>query len=663
MSAEWPPTDDPLFDPNDPAAVEREERRREREAKRREREAKRGKKEAPAPPPEKPAPPPAPPRTPEQEFWNEDPEPAPPVPGQEPVAPAARQPDAPDPGMVERGRRRLLGRRRSKEPAPEPPPAPKAPPARPAGTGADAPPPPATPPPKAPPTAPPAAKSANGPAADAGEPAPKAAAAEPRTEVHPQSTPKPVPPQASATPPEGDPLRPLVGGAAAGAAAGGAAAAGASASGSAGSGPPRGGNQPPTGEHQPMTDQPPTEEPNTGDWQPLERDWDFHDEGDPEMAGAARAGRRRGEDGGNRRGGIAGALLRHPFRIVAVIVLIVVLWFLNGLFQPFHGDGHGHVKVTIPKGAGVGEVADILEKRGVIDGSTLVNASTLFQIRVTLDGKRGDLFAGHFNLQKGMSYSAAIDALSKEPSASSKPGITTVTIPEGYSRPQAAELVEEDGIPGSYTKATVKSKYLKPAEYGGKGAKNLEGFLFPDTFELKPNVPVKSLVQKQLEDFKRKIKQVNMKYANSKNLTIYDVLTIGSMVEREAGVPKQRKLVASVIYNRLHEGMPLGIDATIRFATGNYENPLTQTQLETSSAYNTRTNVGLPPGPINSPGLAAIQAAAHPAKTGYLFYVNNPNSCNELSFSKTEEEFEANVQKYEAAREKAGGNAPSTCGE
>ena len=85
-------------------------------------------------------------------------------------------------------------------------------------------------------------------------------------------------------------------------------------------------------------------------------------------------------------------------------------------------------------------------------------------------------------------------------------------------------------------KATVRSKYLNPADYGGKGAKNLEGFLFPDTFELKPSAPVADLVQLQLQDFKRRIKGVDMGYAKSKNLTVYDVLTIASMVEREAGV-------------------------------------------------------------------------------------------------------------------------------
>jgi UPF0755 protein len=416
----------------------------------------------------------------------------------------------------------------------------------------------------------------------------------------------------------------------------------------------------------------PVEQTGAGDWVPPPPrddlfedhpdDDDFHDEGDPHMTGAARHGRRHGDDGKGR-GGILGRLLRHPFRILAVIVLIVILVFLNALFQPFHGEGNGKVEVTIPKGSSVGEVGELLEKKGVISSGLVVSGSTLFQARVTLAGKRSDLFAGKFILAKDMSYGDAIDALTKEPSPKeqTKPGVVTVTIPEGNSRPLVAKLVSEDGIKGNYLKATKKSKYLNPEKYGGKNVKNLEGFLYPDTWELKTKQPVSDLVQLQLEDFKKKIKKVNMKYANSKNLTIFDVVTIASMVEREAGVPKQRKLVASVIYNRLHEGMTLGIDSTIRFATGNYEKPLTESQLESSSPYNTRTHAGLPPGPINSPGLAAMQAAAHPAKTGYLFYVNNPNSCNELTFAKTEEEFLADAAKYEKAREANGGNQPSTC--
>jgi UPF0755 protein len=239
----------------------------------------------------------------------------------------------------------------------------------------------------------------------------------------------------------------------------------------------------------------------------------------------------------------------------------------------------------------------------------------------------------------------------------------SITIPEGYDRSQTAVLAREAGLRGSYETASVESPYLDPAKYGGAGAKNLEGFLFPDTFELERHAQAADLVQRQLEDFKRRIAGVDMSYARSKNLTTYDVLTIASMVEREAVSEGDRRKVAAVIYNRLHEGMMLGIDATIRFATGNYDKPLTESELAVDSPYNTRANVGLPPGPIGSPGLAAIEAAAHPAKVDYLFYVTEPGACNKLTFASTEAEFEEDAAVYNAAREAAGGNSPDTCGE
>lgn len=223
----------------------------------------------------------------------------------------------------------------------------------------------------------------------------------------------------------------------------------------------------------------------------------------------------------------------------------------------------------------------------------------------------------------------------------------TLTIPEGYNREQTAELAREAGLKGSYLKAS----------------KGNEGFLFPDTFELEKGAPASDLVGLQLEDFKRRIAGVKMAYARSKNLTTRDVVTIASMIEREAGLASQRKLVAAVIYNRLHEGIPLGIDATVRFATGNYDQPLTESELAVDSPYNTRVNAGLPPGPIDSPGLASIEAAAHPAKVGYLYYVTEPGTCGKLSFSKTAAEFEADVARYNEARAAAGGNSPDTCEE
>ncbi len=128
-------------------------------------------------------------------------------------------------------------------------------------------------------------------------------------------------------------------------------------------------------------------------------------------------------------------------------------------------------------------------------------------------------------------------------------------------------------------------------------------------------------------------------YARSKNLTPYDVLIIASMIEREVEVPKERPLVAAVIYNRLHARMPLGIDATLRYGLGiPPTKAITKADLDSDSPYNTRRFRGLPPTPIANPGLAAMQAAAHPAKVDYLYFVRTPD-CRSHFFTASADAF------------------------
>src|SRR3712207_1769797 len=147
-------------------------------------------------------------------------------------------------------------------------------------------------------------------------------------------------------------------------------------------------------------------------------------------------------------------------------------------------------------------------------------------------------------------------------------------------------------------------------------------------------------------------------FRSRRNLTPYDVVIIASMVEREAQLDRERPLIAAVIHNRLREGIPLGIDATIRYVTRNWSRPLRRSELGVDSPYNTRTNPGLPPGPIGSPGLASIRAAARPANVDYLFYVVKPGGNGAHAFSSTEADFRRDVARYNAARERAGGRSP-----
>jgi UPF0755 protein len=339
-----------------------------------------------------------------------------------------------------------------------------------------------------------------------------------------------------------------------------------------------------------------------------------------------------------RRGRILLALL--------AVVGVVVVWFLWSLLQPFHGAGSGRVAVKIPTSSSVGDIGSLLEKKGVI------SSSFFFGARATIAGKRGDLKPGTYALKKDMSYGDVITVLSKGPA----PNIVTVVVPEGRSRREIAASLS--GLSGNYLTAT---KRKPPKGYGAGNATDLEGFLFPATYQLKRGAAVTQLVTKQLQAFKQRFSNVSLVKARRKNLTPYDVLIIASLVERETAASSERKLIASVIYNRLHAGTPLGIDATTRFQFHKWSGALTRSELASPSPYNTRIHTGLPPGPIGNPGIASIEAAASPASSGYMFYVANPCKPGTHTFTKTLAQFNAAVARYNAARQKAGGNAPKGC--
>lgn len=342
---------------------------------------------------------------------------------------------------------------------------------------------------------------------------------------------------------------------------------------------------------------------------------------------------------------------RRVLALVALGVAAALVWFGLALFQPFAAEGEGEIEVEILEGETADEIANLLAEKEVIS-----NAS-LFGIRLTLAGKGDEIAAGTYTLAKNMSYGAAIDALSKAPGTNQ----ITVTIPEGYTLDQIAKLASDSGLEGDYHKAASKPpKGFDPSKYGAGGAGSLEGFLFPATYELEPGSSSQDLVGQQLAAFERSIRQVDMKYAESKNLDVYDVVTIASMIDREVQVPEERELVSAVIYNRLGSGEPLGIDATLRYALENYDEQLTQSDLATDTPYNTRLVAGLPPTPIGNPGLDSLEAAANPAKVDFRFYVVKPGSCGEHVFTASEQEFEQAVADYQAALEEQGGS-PTEC--
>jgi|GEM_PF-268719 len=236
-----------------------------------------------------------------------------------------------------------------------------------------------------------------------------------------------------------------------------------------------------------------------------------------------------------------------------------------------------------------------------------------------------------------------------------------VTIPEGYTRSQIADVAKKAGLQGDYEKATAKApKGFDIQKTGAPGDASLEGFLFPATYNLEKGASVDTLVKDQLSAFNDNFGQIDMSKAKKKNLTEYDVVTIASMIEREVLVPKERPLVAAVIYNRLAQGIPLGIDATLRYDLDNFDKPLTESDLATDSPYNTRLVQGLPPTPIANPGLDSLKAAADPADVNYLYYVVKPDTCGEHYFTDNYDDFLAASDKYNSARAAQGG-APTDC--
>jgi uncharacterized YceG family protein len=353
------------------------------------------------------------------------------------------------------------------------------------------------------------------------------------------------------------------------------------------------------------------------------------DGGDPDRPPAVRGGRR-------------GPYRRRRFLALGLILVgALVAWFLISFFQPppfDPGSGSGQAIVTVPEGASASDVADLLSDNDVVSNGTL------FEWRLKLAGKTDKILPGRYVLAHNMSYSEAIDRLT------SSGGKVNVTIPEGEDRTQIAATVSDLGLSGDYLAASKSVKGFDPNKYGANNPKSLEGFLFPATYQLDPGASVDQLVSEQLQAFKQNIAGVNLSYAKSKNLTVYDVLTIASMIDKEVQIPSERPLVAAVIYNRLHRAMPLGIDATTRFEFHNYTGEITESQLQSPSPYNTRTHAGLPPTPIGNPGLAAIKAAARPAKVNYLYYVLNGDGSGHHCFTASGDEFNQFVAASNAGR-------------
>jgi peptidoglycan lytic transglycosylase G len=248
-------------------------------------------------------------------------------------------------------------------------------------------------------------------------------------------------------------------------------------------------------------------------------------------------------------------------------------------------------------------------------------------------------------------------AASARPAATTEPTLK-ITFPEGWSVRQMVDRVavvrqiaiRKRGITPRLTGLAYKQAAAAaraPAAFRPYlKRRSSEGFLFPSTYHFTATTSAERLVANQIAAFEERWRTVDLRVARQRQRTPYDVLVIASMVERETVVPGERRLVAAVIYNRLERGMPLAIDATIRYGLGvPGTRPLTRAHLRSDSPYNTRRFKGLPPTPIGNPGLASMRAAAAPAAVDYLYYVRKPDDKHHF-FTADEEEFCRKAREY-----------------
>jgi UPF0755 protein len=271
--------------------------------------------------------------------------------------------------------------------------------------------------------------------------------------------------------------------------------------------------------------------------------------------------------------------------------------------------------VIIPPGLNAQDVAKILERQGVI------GSATTFLIEVRLKDAAGSIKPGEYEFSADQDNDSVIEALIKGPA----PETFKLTIPEGLSIDQVSErLVGEPHLKSSgYAELAAEPSAFELPELGGEipDPDSLEGLLFPSTYFLAEGTVAETLIQLQLDTFGSQTADLPWENAEALGITPYQAVIVASMIEKEARVPEERARVAAVIYNRLEAGMTLGIDATTRYALKKWTEPLTKSDLEVDSPYNTRRVKGLPPGPIASPGLDALRAALEPEEVDFLYYV------------------------------------------
>ena len=356
--------------------------------------------------------------------------------------------------------------------------------------------------------------------------------------------------------------------------------------------------------------------------------------------------------------------------LVTVLILLILLGaggffglrYAESALQPVDPSSKQYMTVQIPDGSNAQEIGSTLEKSGVIKNGLVFTLYVKYK-------NYNELKSGYYNLQKSMSVEDVIKELQKggtpEPQEVT---LANLTIPEGYTLEQIAQTVGQ--LQGDFKEPLTAEAFLAkvqdetfiaqevakypnlleslPAKDSGVRYR-LEGYLFPATYTIKENTTVESLIDEMLAAMD---KNLSSHYATikEKNLTVNELLTIASLVEKEGAKTEDRKLIAGVFYNRLNLGMPLQSNIAILYAEGKLGQNISLSDdaaIDTSidSPYNVYTKVGLMPGPVDSPSLDAIESSINQTKSDYLYFVANVQD-GKVYYSTTLEEHDRNVQEH-----------------
>jgi UPF0755 protein len=333
-----------------------------------------------------------------------------------------------------------------------------------------------------------------------------------------------------------------------------------------------------------------------------------------------------------------------------VFVLIVAagatgVWLYVRLREPYRGYTGAEQFVEIPAGAGVRAIGERLVAAGVErDAAT-------YRLALWLSGKARHLQAGEYRFDRPMTPIAVIDKLAR-----GEVYVIPVTFPEGLTIAEMANIFEAHTLgmtsmtatpstSSAFVAAAKEAALVRPFDHA---ARDLEGYLFPETYSLTRHTDAARMVHLMVERFEHVFTPEMKQAAEARGLTVRQAVTLASIVEKETARPDERPLVAAVYTTRLRIGMPLQCDPTVIYAllrAGRYTGNLHHEDLSFDSPYNTYRYPGLPPGPIASPGKASLEAAVHPAAADYLYFVSRNDGSH--VFAKTLDEHNRNVQKYQ----------------